>query len=1238
MKTQHKQRYAPYSLSRNPQRSNSLVDRVLLGFCKQLSKPLLSGTRADDDAFGAPWRTVDRETTELREEIYRAQCEAAALEAKRKQEIEKKEKKKQREIQRQLELKEQERKRKLEEEEEEKKRQLEKQRQLEEQERQRKLKEQKEEQEKIQRLKEQEEKKKKQEELERQRKLEEQERQRKLEELERQRRLEEQEEQRLLEEERKRGELEKQEQLEEQERKRRLEEKKRLEELEEQKQLEEQEEQQHQSPEMATPPRMESIFDTARKLAERKLAFFTPDGTPMKPKLAVASSYKGKGVEAPPPLDFGVGGDNGNDEDEDEDEEGDVDFDPRNASEYDDEEELLQGEMDPIDEYEEVTTPEMAHSPAAASQNAASPANDAVATPKSVEEPQEAADEVKVSVQFDDSDDNLVDDSVGVDSEEITQVITSMPSGEVEEEEKDEDDIFMTPRKTPAPSQRSWWPFSPRSLLKRMASEKKSTMSSSETQVDAEQVAAFPDQPDTENEEYEYEYEDEDEDEEAEAEYCGAIQSPPGLISPLRARHRINLHRSLEEEPLSHPYVPASFADVFKSPEVFKRPRSSSEQDAAAKKEPLPAKRPSVLRADEPGFSAASLGLETRHTSVGKRNSRYKRQNTSVYYGSGYGSQSIPYAFSLNMAQNSRKPNVVGSTSNEGTKNSSITAQKILDIIGDAPPPPAYSQQNLEIHDALNPHELTSFFAASLRSSHEPQRRRNLVPLSERLGQKGASSKHSKVDKTRSILDTIQAVAPPQVQARLGESKKSSEVDVQPATQHVVKEVNRKRGSTSVSSVRSESSNTSAQSNSTAFGASRMPVATSPSSLTARLTAKGQTTPKPLDQVIKQATTTATAAAAAAATQPTKSSRNIGSSLGLAKEETAVAVKGKEPSGFSPDFVFSLPLTPESPKSSEARKRAGELNLAELPVYAFALEGSAAEELEEKADTQEKNIFAKVAASNKKAGEWTCSLCMLSNPSTAAKCTICETDKPEAPVSEAKDNSSASPESISSSSSSGFKVAKPKDGEWTCNVCNLINPKTAAAKCTICDAARPIEKPAAAAAAATSIWELAAKTSSDTGQWECGLCMLKNSQSTTKCTVCEAPKPSGEGIVSATTTSGLPETIISANSITTEDAIQMAQTRGTKGPKLTSSTELVSPKDRTGRMEQPQLPLFDFDLDVSSKPAVPAGWEVEKEKEEPKDIFKVAPLTDGEWICDMCSLKNLPYSRDKCIACETPKK
>ncbi|KAJ2900773.1 hypothetical protein GGI21_004743, partial [Coemansia aciculifera] len=74
-------RHAPYARpAANSQSPNSLANRVL-GICRQISKPLFGRgavLSSPDDAFVVPWRTVDRETYELRAELQKAQSEAAA--------------------------------------------------------------------------------------------------------------------------------------------------------------------------------------------------------------------------------------------------------------------------------------------------------------------------------------------------------------------------------------------------------------------------------------------------------------------------------------------------------------------------------------------------------------------------------------------------------------------------------------------------------------------------------------------------------------------------------------------------------------------------------------------------------------------------------------------------------------------------------------------------------------------------------------------------------------------------------------------------------------------------------------------------------------------------------------------------------------------------------------------------------------------------------------------------------
>ncbi|CDO73258.1 hypothetical protein BN946_scf185008.g20 [Trametes cinnabarina] len=77
---------------------------------------------------------------------------------------------------------------------------------------------------------------------------------------------------------------------------------------------------------------------------------------------------------------------------------------------------------------------------------------------------------------------------------------------------------------------------------------------------------------------------------------------------------------------------------------------------------------------------------------------------------------------------------------------------------------------------------------------------------------------------------------------------------------------------------------------------------------------------------------------------------------------------------------------------------------------------------------------------------WSCSVCMLSNPGSADKCTVCEApreDKPKPAATQGFDWSKA-----------GLKPPpKPSGDTWTCSVCMLSNPG-GAVKCTVCDSPR----------------------------------------------------------------------------------------------------------------------------------------------------------------------------------------
>ncbi|KAG2011660.1 hypothetical protein CC2G_011752 [Coprinopsis cinerea AmutBmut pab1-1] len=79
---------------------------------------------------------------------------------------------------------------------------------------------------------------------------------------------------------------------------------------------------------------------------------------------------------------------------------------------------------------------------------------------------------------------------------------------------------------------------------------------------------------------------------------------------------------------------------------------------------------------------------------------------------------------------------------------------------------------------------------------------------------------------------------------------------------------------------------------------------------------------------------------------------------------------------------------------------------------------------------------------------WKCSDCMCDNPDSAKeKCTVCEAPRPGAK------KESAAPVAGFNWGAAGLKPPTTSGSTWTCSVCALSNP-TSAPKCTVCDAPR----------------------------------------------------------------------------------------------------------------------------------------------------------------------------------------
>ncbi|KAI0653407.1 hypothetical protein C8Q70DRAFT_606904 [Cubamyces menziesii] len=149
-----------------------------------------------------------------------------------------------------------------------------------------------------------------------------------------------------------------------------------------------------------------------------------------------------------------------------------------------------------------------------------------------------------------------------------------------------------------------------------------------------------------------------------------------------------------------------------------------------------------------------------------------------------------------------------------------------------------------------------------------------------------------------------------------------------------------------------------------------------------------------------------------------------------------------------PKYTFPMPTSSPGagPSTLRAREAAKAAPVSSLPTYDF----SKAAPTPAPSTGSASGGFNWQAAGMKPppkpaADTWSCSVCMLSNPGGTDKCTVCDApraDKPK-PVAQGFDWSKA-----------GIKPPpKPAGDTWTCSVCMLSNPG-GATKCTVCDSPR----------------------------------------------------------------------------------------------------------------------------------------------------------------------------------------
>merc|ERR1719334_95070 len=89
-----------------------------------------------------------------------------------------------------------------------------------------------------------------------------------------------------------------------------------------------------------------------------------------------------------------------------------------------------------------------------------------------------------------------------------------------------------------------------------------------------------------------------------------------------------------------------------------------------------------------------------------------------------------------------------------------------------------------------------------------------------------------------------------------------------------------------------------------------------------------------------------------------------------------------------------------------------------------------------------------------------------------------------------------------------FSKFKPKSGSWSCGVCMISNDSTKS-KCLACETPKPSTNPAKSSepSPAPKSDDLMDKFKAKAGNWSCGVCMISNSADKSKCAACETPNP-----------------------------------------------------------------------------------------------------------------------------------
>ncbi|KAM9343217.1 E3 SUMO-protein ligase RanBP2 isoform 2-T2 [Pholidichthys leucotaenia] len=144
-----------------------------------------------------------------------------------------------------------------------------------------------------------------------------------------------------------------------------------------------------------------------------------------------------------------------------------------------------------------------------------------------------------------------------------------------------------------------------------------------------------------------------------------------------------------------------------------------------------------------------------------------------------------------------------------------------------------------------------------------------------------------------------------------------------------------------------------------------------------------------------------------------------------------------------------------------------------------------------------------------KPGQWDCDTCSVKNEASEDSCVSCKAPKSSAKTATTAQTTAAADTPATQSSQSAFGFGSQfmkKPGQWDCGVCQVRN-EASVDKCVACQSPNPTAKSTQGAEVTSNlpaVSQVGADFAKKDGQWDCNHCLVRNEASATECSSCKA--------------------------------------------------------------------------------------------------------------------------------------